>query len=92
MLSRERLVVHRDVCARRIERRVRFPDHSHWWVDFADPINFCPDKSDLCIDIYRIVSSKSLESSSDPIKPTSGDTLTVQPSVEPTAQKSGNCC
>lgn len=43
------------------------------------------------LDIYRIVSAKSLESSSDPIRPPTGDTLTVSASVDKPAA-SGKCC
>jgi Ras-related protein Rab-11A len=44
-------------------------------------------------DIYRIVSSKSLEQSADPIKPPTGDTLTVSPSVDNSANaQGGKCC
>ena len=43
-------------------------------------------------DIYRIVSSKSLEQSEDPIKPTTGDTIHVGPSVETPASSGGKCC
>jgi Ras-related protein Rab-11A len=42
-------------------------------------------------DIYRIVSSKSLEQASDPIRPPT-DTLTVTPSVDNKADSSGGCC
>jgi Ras-related protein Rab-11A len=43
-------------------------------------------------DIYRIVSSKQLEQSADPIKPSTGDTLTVSPSVDASAKAGGGCC
>lgn len=43
-------------------------------------------------DIYRIVSAKSLEQSSDPIKPPTGDSITVQPSVDTSAAQKGGCC
>jgi Ras-related protein Rab-11A len=46
----------------------------------------------ILTDIYRIVSSKQLEQSSDPIKPSSGDTLTVSPSVDASAKSGGGCC
>lgn len=45
----------------------------------------------ILTDIYHIVSTKSLEQSQDPIKP-STDTLTVSPSVDNSAQQSGKCC
>lgn len=44
------------------------------------------------LDIYRIVSSKSLEQSSDPIKPSSGDTITVSHSVDPNNNQASKCC
>jgi len=43
-------------------------------------------------DIYRIVSSKSLAQDADPIKPPTGDTLTVSPSVDASANKNSGCC
>ncbi|EIN08002.1 ras-domain-containing protein [Punctularia strigosozonata HHB-11173 SS5] len=47
----------------------------------------------ILTDIYRIVSSKSLEQSADPIKPPTGDTLTVSPSVDNSANaQGGKCC
>ena len=44
------------------------------------------------VDIYRIVSSKSLEQSEDPIKPTTGDTITVSHSVDTPANAGSKCC
>jgi Ras-related protein Rab-11A len=46
----------------------------------------------ILTDIYRIVSSKQLEQSADPIKPSTGDTLTVSPSVDASAKPGGSCC
>ncbi|KAI0093736.1 GTPase [Irpex rosettiformis] len=46
----------------------------------------------ILTDIYRIVSSKSLEQSSDPIKPSTGDSILVTPSVDPQANQGGKCC
>jgi len=46
----------------------------------------------ILTDIYHIVSAKALEQSSDPIKPSSGDTLTVSPSVDTSAKAGGGCC
>ncbi|KAF9793043.1 GTPase [Thelephora terrestris] len=46
----------------------------------------------ILADIYRIVSSKSLEQSSEPIKPSTGDTITVSSSVDPRTKQSGGCC
>jgi len=46
----------------------------------------------ILTDIYRIVSSKSLEQSADPIKPPTGDSITVTPSVDANTNKSSNCC
>jgi Ras-related protein Rab-11A len=46
----------------------------------------------ILTDIYRIVSSKQLEQSADPIKPSSGDTLTVSPSVDASAKAGRGCC
>jgi Ras-related protein Rab-11A len=47
----------------------------------------------LTPDIYRIVSSKSLESSGDVIKPTGGETIIVSPSEgDGGKQKNSQCC
>jgi len=46
----------------------------------------------ILADIYRIVSSKSLEQSSEQIKPSTGDTITVSASVDPNTKQSGACC
>ncbi|KII89317.1 hypothetical protein PLICRDRAFT_40975 [Plicaturopsis crispa FD-325 SS-3] len=46
----------------------------------------------ILTDIYRIVSSKSLESKQDSISPPTGDTLTVSPSVDKPANQGGKCC
>jgi Ras-related protein Rab-11A len=46
----------------------------------------------ILTDIYRIVSSKQLEQSADPIKPSTGDTLTVSPSVDASAKAGAGCC
>lgn len=46
----------------------------------------------ILTDIYRIVSSKSLEQSADPIKPSSGDTIAVSHSVDPTNNQANKCC
>jgi len=43
-------------------------------------------------DIYRIVSNKALESSQDPIKPTSSETIVVASSVDNNANAKGGCC
>ncbi|OSX64873.1 hypothetical protein POSPLADRAFT_1038832 [Postia placenta MAD-698-R-SB12] len=46
----------------------------------------------ILTDIYRIVSSKSLEQSSDPIKPSTGDSITVSPSVDASSNQGSKCC
>ncbi|TFY59530.1 hypothetical protein EVJ58_g5714 [Rhodofomes roseus] len=46
----------------------------------------------ILTDIYRIVSSKSLEQSADPIKPSAGDSITVAPSVDTNANQGSKCC
>jgi len=46
----------------------------------------------ILTDIYRIVSSRSLEQNADPIKPPTGDSITVQPSVDTTANQGSKCC
>ncbi|KAH9842956.1 GTPase [Rhodofomes roseus] len=46
----------------------------------------------ILTDIYRIVSSKSLEQSADPIKPSAGDSITVAPSVDANANQGSKCC
>ncbi|EIN08001.1 GTPase [Punctularia strigosozonata HHB-11173 SS5] len=44
-------------------------------------------------DIYRIVSRQTLEQNADPIKPPTGDTRTINPSVDNSASApSGKCC
>jgi Ras-related protein Rab-11A len=45
------------------------------------------------IEIYRIVSSKSLESSGDVIKPSGGETILVAPTADDGgAKQGGKCC
>lgn len=45
------------------------------------------------LEIYRIVSNKALESADNPIKPTGGESISIQPSTDTSANtKSGNCC
>jgi hypothetical protein len=46
------------------------------------------------LDIYRIVSSKALESSADAVGPTSGSTITVTPTSDDASKASGGgkCC
>lgn len=46
----------------------------------------------ILTDIFRIVSNKSLEPSGDAIKPSSGDTLTVSPSVDTSNAQASKCC
>jgi hypothetical protein len=43
-------------------------------------------------DIYRIVSSKSLESSGDVIKPSGGETILVAPTADDGGAKQGSKC
>lgn len=43
-------------------------------------------------DIYRIVSSKSLESSGDVIKPSGGETILVTPTADDGGAKQGKGC
>jgi Ras-related protein Rab-11A len=45
----------------------------------------------ILTEIYRIVSNKALESSSDPIRPTGGEILTITPTPDD-AKASGKCC
>ena len=48
---------------------------------------------DVDADIYRIVSNKALQSSDDVIRPSGGETITVQPSAnDGGAEKKGGCC
>jgi hypothetical protein len=44
------------------------------------------------VDIYRIVSSKSLESSGDVIKPSGGETILVTPTADDGGSKQGKGC
>ena len=47
----------------------------------------------ILTDIYRIVSNKALQSSDDVIKPSGGETISVQPSADDGGQqKKGGCC
>jgi len=47
----------------------------------------------ILTEIYRIVSNKALESADNPIKPTGGESISIQPSTDTSANtKSGNCC
>lgn len=46
----------------------------------------------LTTDIYRIVSSKSLESSGDVIKPSGGETILVTPTADDGGSKAGGKC
>ncbi|KIO32482.1 hypothetical protein M407DRAFT_241385 [Tulasnella calospora MUT 4182] len=46
----------------------------------------------ILTEIYRIVSNKALESSQDPIKPTTSESITVTPSVDNNANAKGGCC
>ncbi|QRW00898.1 GTP-binding protein YPT32/YPT11 [Ceratobasidium sp. AG-Ba] len=46
----------------------------------------------ILTEIYRIVSSKALESSADPIKPSSGESITVTPTVDNKANAAGGGC
>ena len=46
----------------------------------------------ILTDIYRIVSSKSLEQSADPIKHSTVDSILVTPSVDPQANQGSKCC
>ncbi|KAI5899170.1 ras-domain-containing protein [Schizophyllum commune H4-8] len=43
-------------------------------------------------DIYRIVSSRTLESSANPIEAPSGNTVSVGPSLDSNAKQSNGCC
>lgn len=46
----------------------------------------------IILDIYRIVSSKSLESSGDVIKPSGGETILVAPTADDGGAKSSSKC
>ncbi|KAG8737382.1 Ras- protein Rab-11A [Ceratobasidium sp. 414] len=46
----------------------------------------------ILTEVYRIVSSKALESSADPIKPSGGETITVTPTVDNKANAAGGGC
>lgn len=47
----------------------------------------------ILTEIYRIVSNKALESADNPIKPSGGESISIQPSADASATaKSGNCC
>ena len=47
----------------------------------------------ILTEIYHIVSNKALQSSDDVIKPSGGETISVQPSTDDGGQpKKGGCC
>ncbi|KZO95124.1 GTPase [Calocera viscosa TUFC12733] len=46
----------------------------------------------ILTDIYRIVSSKSLEAADEPIQPSRGATVSVGPRAEQKAQQGNGCC
>jgi len=46
----------------------------------------------ILTDIYKIVSSKSLEGSGDTIAPRSGQTIDIKPSEDSSAKQSSKCC
>jgi len=46
----------------------------------------------ILTEVYRIVSSKALESSADPIKPPGGETITFTPTVDNKANAAGGKC
>jgi Ras-related protein Rab-11A len=55
----------------------------------------CSDMVSIFIptEIYRIVSSKALESSHDAIKPTGGESININPTPDDsTGNKGGKCC
>lgn len=51
----------------------------------------CIRQQTVFLDIYRIVSSKSLEQSADPIRPPT-DSVTVTPTMDSSAAQSSKCC
>jgi hypothetical protein len=88
--SGERAVVYRDVRIGRQQCRGRIPDHSHRSASLIRPTARPTER--LPSDIYHIVSQKQLEPAADAIKPSQGDTLKIDPSVDRTAQKTGGGC
>ncbi|CAE6449947.1 GTP-binding protein ypt3 [Rhizoctonia solani] len=46
----------------------------------------------ILTEVYRIVSTKALESSADPIKPSGGETITVTPTVDNNPNAAGGKC
>jgi len=47
----------------------------------------------ILTEIYRVVSNKALESADNPIKPSGGESISISPSADNSANaKSGNCC
>lgn len=50
------------------------------------------DSSNALPEIYQIISKKPFEQSSELIKPSTGDTITVSASVDPNVKQSGGCC
>jgi len=44
------------------------------------------------VGIYAVIERVVLEPSADPIKPSTGDTLTVSPSFDPSAKQGSQCC
>ncbi|RCH82246.1 Ras- protein Rab-11A, partial [Rhizopus stolonifer] len=57
-----------------------------------DATNVDQSFQQILTEIYRIVSNKALESSSNTIKPTSGQTILVSQTPDEQAKQGGGCC
>ena len=60
--------------------------YSIWFLSYSTNVK------QSVLDIYRIVSSKSLEQSQDVIKPPTGESITVGPTVDNSQNNGGKCC
>jgi hypothetical protein len=95
LVSGERVVIYGDLSFGREQRRGCLPERLDRWVDlfFYIAIGKFWERLTSAIEIYRIVSSKSLESSGDVIKPSGGETILVAPTADDGgAKQGGKCC
>lgn len=76
------------------EAKALATEHGLFFIETSamDASNVEAAFQNILTEVYRIVSSKALESSADPIKPTGGETITVTPSVDNNANAAGGKC
>jgi hypothetical protein len=75
--------IHRNICPECLGRRIRLPNYPSWCVSRIHCEIKVPDTPP---DVYRTVSSKPLEPSSESIRPSTGDRITVSTSFNPLYQ------